>query len=814
MSEKTDIYPYQRLRGRKPKPKLVLPPFPKMAVTDFLKRAGAWDTVFLAVMSFFAGRAVLAGGLVPFPAALLASVMTITPDKTLWALAAGIGGLVTVSSGYSLGASVTTLMLLAASLSGTQGHFRQKWYGVPVLVTGLTIVVKVGIFAYFAPDMYNYIVVLFEGILAGCAAFLLIKFLPVLKKKGETLSLKKEEAIGGAVLVVAFLTGLSELSFEGIQLKNIFGRFLVLLAAYTGGSGFGAAMGTLVGMAPGITAAIAPRMVAVYSFSGLLSGMFRGFGRIGVCIGFILGNILLSIYLTDYSNLVTNFVETALAVALFMSIPAKRLFAARSIVKNGLFSFNARSVNEKRSREITAGKIRDYSRIFSELSRTFREISCDARTYEENNLQNLFNGIAAKVCKGCSLYRICWEKEFYKTYRSIMDMLAYIETEGRISEEYIPHDIQKRCGRLKEFGVTVNCLYETYKQAQVWQRKLLEGRDIVAGQLEGIASIMHNLSGEIKIDVRMREDIEIILRSELIKAGYNILDLSVIDGGNDQLEVKISCPSCGGKLECINGISPVVSRILYQPLTVLNSNYCTKKTGQPVCEFKLVPSRVFNVETGFASAAKDCSLISGDSYSTFDLKDGKFAVVLSDGMGVGPKASAESKATINLLEKLLESGFDTSLAAKTVNSILVLGSPDESFATVDLAILDLIRGVVELVKIGSAPSFIKRGNQVSMIRANSLPMGILHNIEVDTIQQSMGHDDVLVVVSDGVLNTTDGENHSESWILDILQDTITTDPQNIADMLLNRAIKKSAGIVDDDMTVIAVRLVSTNKSEQ
>ncbi len=811
MNEKTDIYPYHRVRTRKPKSKLILPPFPQKALYGFLKRAAAWDTVFLAIMSFFAGRAVLAGGLIPFPASLLAAVMTVIPDKSLWVLVAAIGGMATVDSGYSLGASVTTLIVLFASLGRTQGQFRRKWYGVPVLVTGLTIVIKVGIYAYFAPDIYNYIVVIFEGVLAGCATFLLTKVLPALQKKSETISLRKEEALGGAVLVIAFLTGLSELSIQGIQLKNIFGRFLVLLAAYTGGGGFGAAMGTLVGMVPSITTAIAPGMVAVYSFSGLLAGMFRSFGRIGVFVGFILGNVLLSIYLTDYSKLIATFAETASAVALFMLIPAKSLFAARSIVKNGFFGFNARFVNEKRSREMTAGKIREYSRIFSELSRAFREISCDTRVYEENNLQNLLNGIASKICKGCSLHRICWEREFYKTYRSIMDMLAYIETEGRLTEEHISPDIQKRCTRLKELGITVNCLYETYKQAQVWQRKLIEGRDIVAGQLEGIASIMQNLSGEIKTDVRMREDIEIILRSELIKAGYNILDLSVADEGNDQLEVKITCPSCGGKLECVNGINPLVSRILSQPLTVLNSNYCTEKTGQPVCEFKLVPSRVFHVEMGFASAAKDHSLVSGDSYSTFDLKDGKFAIVLSDGMGVGPKAAVESKATIGLLEKLLESGFHMNLAAKTVNSILVLGSPDETFATVDLAVIDLVQGVAELIKIGSAPSFVKRGSQVSMIRANSLPIGILHNIEVDTIQQPMGHDDVLVMVSDGVLNSLLEGNESESWILGVLQDTMTTDPQNIADMLLNRAIKNCGGIVDDDMTVIAARLVSVHK---
>lgn len=808
MSEKADVYPYYRKGRRKTKPRFILPSIPKKAFHSLLKQIISGEIVFLIIVSFFAGRAVLAGGLIPFPAALLSAVMVIMPYAGIWVLIAGIGGLLTVVSGYTLGATAAYMVLLFLFLGRTRGKLRQKWYGTPILVMGIMTAVKVGVYAYFDPDLYNYVVSIFEAVLAGCATFLLTKSLPALRKKGSPGSLKKEEMVSGAVLIVAFLTGLSELTIAGIEIKNVVARALVLFAAYMGGGGFGAAMGTLVGMIPSITTAIAPGMVAVYSFSGLLAGLFRGFGRVGICVGFILGNVLLSIYLNDYNELIITFTETALAVILFIAVPPKQLFAVRYVVKNSFFNLNSRPADERKVRELTAAKIREFSRVFRELSRAFGEVSCDVREFEENNLQRLFNGISSKVCKGCSLHRICWEKEFYKTYRNIMDMLAHIEVNGRLTEEHISPDVQKRCSRLKELGITVNCLFDTYKQSQLWQRKLSNGRDILAGQLEGLGSMMQNLADEVKIDIRMREDIEVILRSELAKAGYNILNLDVVGDNDNGLEVTISCPSCGGKMECVNGINPLVSRILSQPLAVLNANYCTQKTGEPVCEFKLQPSRAFKVELGFAGTAKDSSMVSGDSYSTIDLKDGRFAIVLSDGMGVGPKAAVESKATITLLEKLLETGFHKNLAVKTVNSILVLGSPEETFATVDLATIDLMTGVVDFIKIGSAPSFVRRGDQVGMIRANSLPIGILNNIEIDTLQQSMGHNDILVMVSDGVLGSARNCNADEAWVLDALQNTITTDPQNLADMLLNKAILKLSGSVDDDLTVIVARLTT------
>ncbi len=810
MDGKSDIYIYQRLTGRKAGRNFVIPSFPKLSLKKLLKGTVSWETGFLIVLAFFCGRAVLSGGIVPFPAALLAAVLAVMPDRGFMVLAASIGGMATVTSGHDFGAAVIYMTLLFLILGQARTQFRKPWFGIPLLVAGLIIAARVGIFAYFDPGLYNYILAIFEAVLSGCASFLLVRALPVLRKRDSLVSLKKEEIIGGAVFVIAFLMGLSELKLFGTEIRNILGRTLVLFAAYSGGSGFGAVMGTIVGMVPGINSITAPGMVAVYSFSGMVAGMFRGFGRVGICIGFILGNVLLSIYLTDYNRLVTTFTETGLSVFIFMLISPKRLFAARALVKSSFFSSSSRPINETRIREITASRIREYSRIFRELSRSFREVSCDTRMYEESNLQNLFNGITVKVCKGCSLYRVCWEKEFYKTYRNVMDMLAHIDVSGRIAEEHVPQDILKRCSRLRELTVTVNCLFENYKQSQIWQRKLTEGRDIVGGQLEGIAEIMHNLATELKIDVRMREDIEVILRSELVRAGYNINGLSVIGEGTEQFEIHISCPSCGGNMQCVNEIGPLVSGVLSQPLIVLNSNYCTKKTGEPICEFKLRPKRALEVELGFASAAKDSSMISGDTYSTFDLKDGKFVIVLSDGMGVGPKAAAESKAAITLLEKLLETGFEKNMAVKTVNSILVMGSPDETFATVDLTFIDLIQGLADFTKIGSAPSFIKRGSQVSMVRDNSLPIGILSNIDVDTIQQVIGHDDVIVMVSDGLLETA-GENPDESWIMDTLQNIVTTDPQNIADLLLNRAILNSGGSVNDDMTVIVARIASASR---
>ena len=90
-------------------------------------------------------------------------------------------------------------------------------------------------------------------------------------------------------------------------------------------------------------------------------------------------------------------------------------------------------------------------------------------------------------------------------------------------------------------------------------------------------------------------------------------------------------------------------------------------------------------------------------------------------MGSGPRAAMESGTTISLLRHLLDSGFGQDLAVKTVNSILILRSPGESFATVDLAVINLYTAQADFVKFGAVPGFIIHGGQGGQVRAAALP---------------------------------------------------------------------------------------------
>jgi stage II sporulation protein E len=200
-----------------------------------------------------------------------------------------------------------------------------------------------------------------------------------------------------------------------------------------------------------------------------------------------------------------------------------------------------------------------------------------------------------------------------------------------------------------------------------------------------------------------------------------------------------------------------------------------------------------------------CNGICGDSFVITELNNGKFISVISDGMGTGEKACQESQTAITLLESLLNSGFDNQVALKTINSVLMLRSDQESFTTMDMLLIDLFTGQGEIIKTAAAPSFVKRGSQIEMICSSSLPVGILQEMDAFRQNITLTTDDMVIMVSDGVIEATRNKS-ATNWLPNLLRGIIEDDCQRLAEYILSQAVNLSQGKPKDDMTVICLRI--------
>jgi len=213
------------------------------------------------------------------------------------------------------------------------------------------------------------------------------------------------------------------------------------------------------------------------------------------------------------------------------------------------------------------------------------------------------------------------------------------------------------------------------------------------------------------------------------------------------------------------------------------------------------PEEKFKIETDFAECA--ASGENGDSYRFAHIGKGRYVVALSDGMGTGSAAARESRAMLELLESFLYAGFETSVAVKFINSVMLLKSDAEAFVTMDLCIIDLCTGQAEFIKTGAEPSFIMHASGVDTIKASSLPVGVVAGIEADSTHRCMQDGDVIVMVTDGIENLECGS----MWVGDFIEKTVGKDTDvGLADKILNHAIQQNNGKVRDDMTVLSVKL--------
>ena len=193
----------------------------------------------------------------------------------------------------------------------------------------------------------------------------------------------------------------------------------------------------------------------------------------------------------------------------------------------------------------------------------------------------------------------------------------------------------------------------------------------------------------------------------------------------------------------------------------------------------------------------------GDNFSVTKLDTQKAVLMLSDGMGSGEAAFIKSEQIVDLLEQLLTAGFCRELAIELLNSFISFMTDGKLSTTLDLTMIDFYTGTADFIKLGASTTFIKRGHRVECIRSTSLPVGVLEQVEFDTCKRLLYHGDIVVMVSDGVLDGIMFEN-KEEYLADLIAGMETSNVQTMAEQIMEDVEAMQRGGLKDDSTVLAV----------
>ena len=722
-----------------------------------------------------------------------------------------IGNIIKFGVGGSLGYILTTLIMVATFYIIKPQYNedeRNEKIKVSKNVFIATILIQLAKCFITGFTLYDFLASITFSIIAVVFYKIFVNSLVVFQDIREKRAFSIEEVIGASLVLSLAISSFYSINILGFNICNILSIFIVLLLGWKQGILVGTTSGVTIGITLGIITGSEPIMIAAYAISGMVAGILNRFGKIGVIVGFCLGNVILAYVSNGYTIELIHFKEILIAsIGLFL-VPKKININIEDVIGKSKLLPTAPDRALSNSEE-TAEKLNNVSKTIQKMAETFKtendrsaKIEINSKTnkqifitelldnmepYKDNLLYDDINDVDGKIVNDI------FEKVVDKQEISKADLLRIFAVNNSYVQGISNSDIE-------QVVRSINTAYKISKSNFVWQKKIEENNKNIETQLSGVSKAISGIAESIKkeheTDTRFEKE-----REEIIQKleQYEIKADDVYIRQPDRFFVELYLNKNQESFSV-----QIVQKILTQ---VLGENIVYNEEASIGSKISFISDDKFVMAIGTSSKCKGNNEVSGDSILNIRLKDGKYLIAISDGMGAGQEAKDSSSQALKMLENLLISGFDNKQSIDLINSSL-LNNNKEIFATLDIAIIDLYKGNIEFIKSGACPTYVKNNKKVQLVKSNTLPTGILQNIDLQVYDRDIFDRDIMLMCTDGVVDSNVEYKNKELWVKYVLEDLETSNTSKIADLILSEAIDNSYGIAKDDMSVITCKFLA------
>ena len=620
-----------------------------------------------------------------------------------------------------------------------------------------------------------------------------------------------EEVIGATLMISISLLSISNFELLGFNIGQVLMIVMILILGWKNGIMVGATAGITIGAVIGVIGNANPIIIASFALSGMIAGILNRFGKIGVIVGFMLGNAILTYIYNGNTIAIVYFKEILVSSLILLLVPKnikiniEDIFDKTKALPDGPIY----RLEENRG---TAVKLNEVSSLIHEISDKYIDKKTDTQkelflnelekriaSKEENilfdDIYNFENGIVDDAFEILTDKNRITNNDLQDIFKKHDTYIVSLNNESEIE------DIEKQQSEITDI---INEAYKISNLNYVWKKKITDNKRIMSNQLENVSEAISEIAKN--IDTNQEDFNKEISQIKTLakKKDIQILDMQ-IKTVDEKFIINLCTDIC--KNDCyIDNISNILSEVLRTEI-VLQNKECAIDKGNNLCKHIYTTKDKYILRVGIAKRIKDKSIVSGDSYIKTKLDDGKVLVALSDGMGSGSDARKSSQIAIKMLERLLKSGFEKDTSIKLINNTMCLNSKDDMYATLDISVIDLFNGKMEIVKNGSCSTYIKTGEDVQIIKSFSLPAGVLDNIDLITCEKNLEDGDIIVMCTDGIIDSDSEHKDKEMWIKDLLSEIKTDDVKRIADIIIQEAVDNNVGKPKDDMTVIVLKIL-------
>lgn len=797
----------------------------------FLKRSFSRQNIILYVISFMISMVSFGGdislGLAPFGLAILAATASSGIPISIVYIITLLGSFVGLGKDITANYFLTSLVFFATLFivkTKKQVDYNEKLkLGKNIIIS--IFVVNIVPMLFTTLKLSNVIFTVLLSIITYIFYKIFVNAIDVIYEYGEKKVFSIEELMGASLLLAIAITALEPINILGYSLKNVLCILIVLILGWKSGILVGTTGGVTIGIVLGIIGNEPPITIAAFAIAGMLSGIFSKVGKLGVIIGFIAGNIIITYVSNDNIEPIILFQEILIASLGLLLIPKKAEVAMNELFDNStlLPDMNKRALEESKE---TVNKLSNISETISEMAKSYDEVAatvlenkedltCELENKEifkkelNNNIDGMEDNILYDDIKNSDEIINDIFKHLSKNKKLTKDVLILIfakynnyiiGTENGNINSSVEND-------MKDMIDVINKSYKLSKINFVWKKKLDEKNKNMSVQLQGVSEVISDLADDIRDskDEKYTDKKELI-RKILMQKGIVISDIKIKKNDSDRTIVTIYTKDCDENIENMaKKIGRVLTKVLQEKMTLQKKKSSLKPDNDSLA-FSFISSDLYNLNVGIARAKKYDSPVSGDTSLQTKLNDGKYLLAISDGMGSGPEARKSSKIAIKMLERMLTSGFKKDVSIKMINSTLSANNDEDMYATLDILILDLYQGNIEFIKNGACPTYIKRNKEVELVKSISLPTGIINDIDLVVYDKDIKDGDIIVMCSDGIVESNTEYLHKELWLKYFLEELQTDDVQQIADLIISEAIDNDYGKEKDDMTVIVAKV--------
>ncbi len=284
---------------------------------------------------------------------------------------------------------------------------------------------------------------------------------------------------------------------------------------------------------------------------------------------------------------------------------------------------------------------------------------------------------------------------------------------------------------------------------------------------------------------------------------YRRIRYALVHAGMDQVRVAYAL-HMGGRMEVLllkpEYMAPVTLEKLVTAACGLPMRACMRE-GMLSTQAIFEQAPALALEVGAAMRSRTGEEVAGDSYISRSLPGGRHVLALSDGMGSGVSAMQESRAALGLMSESLRAGYTRAQALDVVNALMLMCTGREMYATMDLCVADLHTGETAFEKLGACASYVVRDGEVRTIGSDTLPMGVLPDVESGSLRMTLRPDDVVVMLTDGVAGAYPG---GETGLQAAIAKLCWLHPQAVGERLIEQCLRD--GAAKDDMAVLCMRV--------